>query len=78
MNHKKLKLCQVQYVDEKAMIRNLCNRIPLTSPVTIKKIRRKKNPMTTTEILMFLLDSLPDSVSVSIRLIRKISNRENK
>ena len=34
--------------------------------------------MTTTEILMFLLDSLPDSVSVSIRLIRKISNRENK
>ena len=38
MNHKKLKLCQVQLVDEKAMIRNLCNQIPFPSPVTITSI----------------------------------------
>ena len=47
MNHKKLKLCQVQQAGEKAMIRNLCNRIPLTSPVTITKISNDNHRNTT-------------------------------
>ena len=71
MNHKKLKLCQVQYVDEKAMIRNLYNRIPLTSPVTITKISNDYHRNIDVSLGFFTRIGFD---SVSIRLIRKISN----
>ena len=46
------------------MIRNLCNRIPLTS----NPQSQQKSPMTSTEILISTLESLPDSDSIRFRL----------
>ena len=55
------------------MIRNLCNRIPLTFPVTITKFSNDYHRIIDVSLGFFTRFGF-DSVSVSIRLIRKISS----
>ena len=66
MNQKRLKLCQVQQVDEKAMIRNLRNRIPLASPVTIIKISNDYHRNIDVSLVFFFYPIQLGKISIDI------------